>query len=390
MKVLVVNSGSSSLKYRLFDMRTEQALISGHIDGIGLERCKCIIKTPDYSVDRKHSFRTHVDAIVYALKSLREFGAVSELSEITAVGHRVVHGGEYYSEAALIDKKVISRIKELSELAPLHNPPNLAGIVACKKLLPKARQVAVFDTAFHQTMKPEKFLYALPYELYSKHRIRRYGFHGISHKYASLQAAKVLGRKDARIITCHLGNGASVAAIKDGKSVATSMGFTPLEGLIMGTRSGDIDPAILVYLNAHKEFHIRNINEMLNKKSGLLALSGSSPDVRDLKKKAAAGDERARLAISMFAERVAFYVSGYASFLGGVDAIVFTAGIGEGAWGIRAKVLSMLAHLGVKCDTRANAKGHAIISSHDSKAMALVIPANEELQIARETISRLG
>ncbi|MBN2142256.1 acetate kinase, partial [Candidatus Woesearchaeota archaeon] len=334
MKILTINSGSSSLKYKLFDMSTEKAIISGHVDGIGLDRCKYKLSFGGSRIEKKIPFKDHVDAIIFSLKSLKEYGAVKDFSEIRAVGHRVVHGGEYYSGPVLIDSTVIRRIGDLSDIAPLHNPPNLAGILACRKILKSTPQIACFDTAFHQTLKEDQYMYPLPRQLYTKYKIRRYGFHGLSHKFVSQQAIKLLGKKESKIITCHLGNGSSITAVQNGKSIATSMGFTPLEGLIMGTRSGSIDPAILCFLLMRKAYTPLSLNKMLNKESGLLGLSGLTQDVRDLRKKAREGNLRAKLAIRMLAERVAFFIAGYTAFLGGLDAIVFTAGIGEGAYSV--------------------------------------------------------
>jgi len=385
MKILVLNSGSSSLKYKLFSMHNEKPLLSGHVDGIGLDRCSAKIITSDKAEERKAPVKDHVDAVMLALKSLREKKVIRDYTEINAVGHRVVHGGEHYSEPVLIDDKVIRTIRELFDLAPLHNPHNLAGILACKKMLPRTPQVAVFDTAFHQTLLPEAYLYALPYELYEKHRIRRYGFHGTSHKYVSEQATKLLGKKESKIITCHLGNGASITAVKNNKSVDTSMGFTPLEGLIMGTRTGSIDPAIPLYLARHKSYKINDLDDLFNKKSGLLGISGLTRDVRDLHRASLKGDRRARLALRMFARRAAFYIGGYIALLGGLDALVFTAGIGEGAWFIRRDICRYLEPLGIIIDDKLNKKNQIIISKPNSKIKVYVIPTDEELQIARET-----
>jgi len=389
MKVLVINSGSSSVKYKLFDMAKDELLLDGHVNGIGLDRCSVKIKWRGTEIETNQNCGTHVDAILFAFKSLKEKAIITSYSDIDAIGHRVVHGGEEYSKSVLIDDHVIRTVKSISDLAPLHNPSNLAGIVACKKLLPDTPQVAVFDTAFHQDMPREHYLYALPYDMYTQHRIRRYGFHGISHKFISERAYKLLGKKEANIITCHLGNGASVSAIKNGKSIMNSMGFTPLEGLMMGTRSGDFDPAILIYLNAHKEFHIRDLNELVNKKSGLLGVSGITQDVRDLTKKELAGNERAKLALDMFSLKVAFYIGGYASLLNGVDAIVFSGGIGEGAASVRDRILRKLEYLGVQFSAAENKKNSIVLSTPKSRVKVYIIPTNEELQIAKETVSVL-
>jgi len=402
MKILVLNSGSSSLKYKFIDMLDERVIFSGHVDGIDLQRClvkfdfkeKKGNKTINRHEEQHQTVHDHVDAVLLALKSLRSHNIINDYSEINAVGHRVVHGGEHHSKPTLIDDHVVKGIRELCELAPLHNPDNLAGIMACRKMLPKTPQVAVFDTAFHQTMAPENFLYGLPLEFYKKYKIRKYGFHGPSHKYVSEQAAKLLGVKrksgaakenDVRIITCHLGNGASITAIKGGKSVVTSMGFTPLEGLVMGTRSGSIDPAVPLYLCQYKGYSARGIDSILNKKSGLFGLSGATPDVRDLYKMAVRGHKRAKLALDIFVNRVAFYIGGYAALLNGVDAIIFTGGIGEHAWFLRKPICSYLSHLGIRIDDKANKRSDIIISSALSKIKVFVIPTNEELEIARET-----
>jgi acetate kinase len=373
MNFLVINSGSSSLKYKLFDMKTEGSLFSGHIDGIGVENCVFRVNFGSKKYERKMLVEDHVDALMLALKSLKDFGCIKGYSEISAIGHRVVHGGDFFHGPVLIDSQVIRRIGQLSEIAPLHNPPNLAGILACKKLLPRTPQVACFDTAFHQSMSEENYLYGLPYDFYKKYRIRKYGFHGLSHKHVSSQAYNLLGKKEARVITCHLGNGASIAAIKSGKSVCTSMGFT-----------GSIDPAIILYLYLHKEHSVRKINDILNKQSGLLGLSGITRDVRDLHKLSIKGNEMAKRALAVFANRVAFYIGGYAALLGGVDAIAFTAGIGEGAWYLRREILKDLGYLGVKLDLKANRQGNIIISAPDSKVRVYIIPSNEELEMARE------
>ena len=398
MKVLVINAGSSSLKYVLFEMSTEKALLSGHIDGIGMERCVLKIKNASSSMEYAIKVKDHVDSIMVALRSLKEHKVIKEYSEISAIGHRVVHGGESYSKPTIITEPVIKKIEELSELAPLHNPANLAGIIACKKILPKVPQIAVFDTAFHQTMEKEDYLYALPQALYKKYKIRRYGFHGPSHKYVSEQAIKLLGKNevtgakasnDTKIISCHLGNGASITAIKNKKSVINSMGFTPLEGLIMGTRSGDIDPGLLFFLE-RKGFSINEMDGILNKESGLLGISGITSDVRDLQKQKLKGSKQAKLALDMFARKVAFYIGGYTALLNGVDCIVFTAGIGEGGWFVRKPICDYLSHLGVKLDLNANKSNQIIVSSPLSKVKVFVIPTNEELEIARETNLLIG
>jgi len=385
MKILVLNSGSSSLKYKLFNTETEKALLSGHVDGIGLDRCFVKLAVGDKEEEKKVLVKDHVDAVMLALKSLRDKGVIQKYSEIDAVGHRVVHGGEYYSQPTIIDEKVIRRVKQLFDLAPLHNPPNLAGILACRKMLPKIPQIAVFDTAFHQTMPPKAYLYALPYELYEKYKIRKYGFHGTSHKFISHQAIKLLGKKESRIITCHLGNGASLAAVLNGKSIDTTMGFTPMDGLVMGTRAGEMDSDIPLYLIKEKGYKIKEMEEILNKKSGLLGISGLTQDVRDLRKASLNGNKRAELALSLFAHRVAFFIGGYMALLKGLDALVFSAGIGEHAWHVRRDICKYLEPLGVELDLELNKKNQLLVSKPSSKVKIYIIPTNEELQIARET-----
>lgn len=385
LKILVLNSGSSSLKYKFFDMNTEKALISGHVDGIGLDRCFVKLEFDDKVEEKNVVVKDHVDAVMLALKSLKEKNIIKDYSEINAVGHRVVHGGEYYSQPAIIDDRVIRRIKELFDIAPLHNPPNLAGILACRKMLPRIPQIAVFDTAFHQTMPPHAYLYGLPYELYEKYKIRKYGFHGTSHKYVSEQAIKLLGKKDAKIITCHLGNGASLAAIRNGKSVDTTMGFTPVDGLLMGTRVGELDPDIPIYLMRDKGFKLKEVEEILNKRGGLLGVSGLTQDVRDLWKAKLRGNKRAKLALDLFAFRTAFFIGGYIAILGGLDALVFSAGIGEHAWHVRRDICSYLTPFGIEIDQELNKKNHLLISKPHSKVKVYIIHTNEELQIAKET-----
>jgi acetate kinase len=385
MKILVLNSGSSSLKYKFFDMSTEKALISGHVDGIGLDRCFVKIKIDDNEEEKKELVKDHVDAVILALKSLKQKKIIKNYDEIDAIGHRVVHGGEKYSQPTLIDEKVIREIEMLFDLAPLHNPPNLAGILACRKMLPKTPQIAVFDTAFHQTMPPEAYLYGLPYDLYEKYKIRKYGFHGTSHKYISEQAMRLLGKRESRIITCHLGNGSSLAAIRNGKSIDTTMGFTPMDGLVMGTRVGEMDSDIPLYLIRDKGFKLSEVEEILNKKSGLLGISGLTQDVRDLRKASLKGDKRAKLALSLFAFRTAFFIGGYIAILGGLDALVFSAGIGEHAWHVRRDVCRYLSSFGIELDEKLNKANQAVIvSKPTSKVKVYVIPTNEELQIAKE------
>ena len=311
------------------------------------------------------------------------------MEDIGAVGHRVVHAGEKYAYSVKITQDVIDALEECTDLAPLHNPPNLLGIAACKELMPNTPMVGVFDTAFHQTMNPEVFIYAIPYEYYDKYRVRRYGFHGTSHKYVAERAAEILGKdsNNFKVITCHLGNGASITAVKDGKCINTSMGFTPLEGLVMGTRSGDIDPAIISFLAEKEGISVDAVNTILNKKSGVMGISGVSSDFRDLETAAEEGNQRAELAIKVFAHRVKFYIGAYIAELNGADAIVFTAGVGENDIGMRSLILQEMDHLGIRLDEKANdVRGkERIISTEDSKVKVLLVPTNEELMIARDT-----
>lgn len=395
MKVLVVNCGSSSLKYQLIDMDNEYALAKGIVERIGIEgsiltqkvegREKYIIKTP---------METHKTAIKLVLEALVDEtnGVIKSMDEIGAVGHRVVHGGEFYSESVIIDEKVMENIRACVKLAPLHNPANLIGIEVCKELMPTTPMVVVFDTAFHQTMPKEAYVYSIPYELYTAHAIRRYGFHGTSHKYVSAKAAEMLGKdiKDLKIITCHLGNGASITAIKDGKSIDTSMGFTPLEGVPMGTRSGNIDPAIIVYMMQDLSMSFDEVSDLLNKKSGIFGVSGISSDFRDVEDAADnKGNARAQLALKIFYSQVRKFIGSYAVTMGGVDCIVFTAGLGENSPETREAVCEGLEFIGVKLDkTKNKVRGKAEnISAKGAKVSVLVIPTEEELMIARDTKS---
>lgn len=391
MKILVINCGSSSLKYQLIDMQTEDALASGLVERIGIEGSILTQKVPGkdkYIIESPMS--DHKDAIKFVLEALVHTtnGVIKDMAEITAVGHRVVHAGEKYSTSVLITDEVMTALEDCIKLAPLHNPPNIIGINACKALMPDTPMVAVFDTAFHQTMPKEAYTYALPYELYAKNRIRRYGFHGTSHKYVSDEAAKLLNKdiKDVKIITCHLGNGASVTAIKNGVSVDTSMGFTPLEGLVMGTRCGDIDPAIIKYLNEELNLSIKEIDNILNKKSGLTGLSGVSSDFRDITTAIREGNERASLAFNVFCYRVKQYIGSYIAAMNGVDAVIFTAGVGENVALVRETIAGNLDFFGIKLDkAKNNVHGTVEISAEDSKVKVFVIPTNEELVIARDT-----
>lgn len=393
MKVLVINCGSSSIKYQLFDMETEETLAKGLVEKIGEEVSLLSQQTKKGRTEREVKVSNHRQGLRLIIDSLldKSQGVIRNTSEISATGHRAVHGGDAFIESTLIDDMVIQTIKKFQTLAPLHNPPNLAGIEAAKNLLPDVPHVAVFDTAFHQTMPRKAFIYPLPHEFYEKHGIRRYGFHGTSHRYVAQKAAQILGRnlRDLKIITCHLGNGCSMTAVDRGKSVDTSMGFTPLEGLPMGTRCGDIDPSIIFFIAEKEGLSLEEINEALNRKSGLLGVSGVSNDVREIIKEAEKGNSRARLALDIFAYRVKKYIGAYAAVLGGVDALVFTAGIGENAADIRSEICKDLRFLGVKLDEDKNEdplKWQGMVSTEDSQVKVLVVPTWEEWIIARDTL----
>lgn len=393
MNILVINCGSSSLKFQLIDAESEKLIAKGLCERIGIEGSQLVYQPAGGEKEKTVSpMVDHTSAIGLVLDALtnEKTGVVKSLQEIGAVGHRIVHGGEKFANATLITDEVIEAIRACSDLAPLHNPANLIGIDACRKLMPGVPMVAVFDTAFHQTMPQEAYLYGLPYEYYEKYKIRRYGFHGTSHSYVSHRAAEVLGKEydTLKIIVCHLGNGASVSAVKEGRCVDTSMGLTPLEGLIMGTRSGDIDPAIMEFI-AHKEKkNIDEIMEILNKKSGVLGLSGNlSSDFRDLEDACLAGQEEGVRTMKAFAYRVAKYIGAYTAAMNGVDAICFTAGLGENSPLVREMVCSYLGYLGIELDEEQNRKRgeDLVVSRGDTATKVLVIPTNEELAIARET-----
>jgi len=393
MKILVINTGSSSLKYQLIDMTNESVLAKGLCDRIGIDNS--FLKHTKIGSDPvviEKDMGNHKMAMQEVIKALtdKKLGVISDMSEISAVGHRVVHGGEKFHDSVLIDDEVIKAIKDCIELAPLHNPPNIVGIEACKQIMPNTPMVAVFDTAFHQTMPRYAYLYALPYEIYEKYGVRKYGFHGTSHKYVAHRAAAMLKRpiEELKLITCHLGNGASVCAVKYGKSVDTSMGFTPLAGLAMGTRSGTIDPAVISFLMEKENMSVKEINDFLNKKSGVLGISGVSSDFRDIHAAADEGNERAQLAIDIFCYRVKKYIGEYAAVMGGLDAVIFTAGIGENNGIVRAQILKDMEYLGIFFDPEKNkVRGQEIdISAPGAKVRTLVIPTNEELAIARETL----
>ncbi|MBU5677379.1 acetate kinase [Alkaliphilus sp. MSJ-5] len=392
MKILVVNCGSSSLKYQLINMENEELIAKGLAERIGIDGS--VVKHETIGKEKvviEQNMDNHKAAIQIVLDALVDpnHGAIKSMDEISAVGHRVVHGGEEFSDSVLITDEVKKALEKCSDIAPLHNPPNLMGIHACEEILPNVPMVGVFDTAFHQTMPKASFMYALPYEMYEKHKIRKYGFHGTSHKYVANRAAEILGKPigDLKIVTCHLGNGASITAVDGGKSIDTSMGFTPLEGLAMGTRCGDMDPAIVTFLMEKDHLSCYEINEMMNKKSGVLGISGVSSDFRDIEQAAAKGNERAQLALDVYHKLVTKYIGAYAAEMGGVDAIVFTAGLGENSPDTRKEACKNLEFLGVKIDDeRNNVRGkETIVTTDDSKVKVLLIPTNEELAIARET-----
>lgn len=393
MNVLVINCGSSSLKYQLINSDTEDVLAKGLCERIGIDGRLVYQKAGCDKEITEAAMPTHKEAIQMVLDALvnDKTGAIKSLSEVNAVGHRIVHGGEKFASSVVITDEVLEAVAQCNDLAPLHNPANLIGINACKDLMPGVPMVAVFDTAFHQTMPEKAYLYGLPYEYYENYKVRRYGFHGTSHSFVSKETARFLGMdlKNSKIIVCHLGNGASISAVKDGKCVDTSMGLTPLEGLVMGTRSGDIDPAIMEYIAKKEDLDIAGVMNVLNKKSGLEGISGLSSDFRDLTAGAKEGNKRAIAAIEVFCYRVAKYVGSYVAAMNGVDAIAFTAGIGENVGLVREKVCSYLGYLGITLDAEANAKSgdDCVISAADSKVKVAVIPTNEELAICRETVA---
>ena len=395
MLVLVVNAGSSSLKYQLINMVDESILAKGIAERIGAKNASLVHQTTGKEqVKIQSNIANHQVAMRMVFDALTkpETGAIKDVCEISAIGHRVVHGGEDFSDSVLIDQKVIDVVKGLSELAPLHNPPNLMGIEAAMAILPDKPNIAVFDTAFHQSIPREAYVYALPYKLYTDLGIRRYGFHGTSHKYVARKAASILEargipKEKQRIVTCHIGNGVSFTAVKGGKSIDTSMGLTPVEGLVMGTRCGDIDPAIMPYLEKMKGYTSDEIDSLINKKSGLLGISGISNDMRDIENKAKEGNDRAKLAFDIFCYRGKKYIGAYAAAMGGLDAVVFTAGIGEHSPETRRMMCEGLEYLGVRINEEINAECHTEldISADEDGVRVLVIPTNEELAIARET-----
>ncbi len=392
MKILVINCGSSSLKYQLIDMQNEEVIAKGLAERIGIEGS--VLKHQPKGSDKitiERSMPTHKEALQTLVDALTDssYGVIKDMSEISAVGHRVVHAGEKFAYSVMLNDDVMNALKECIEIAPLHNPPNIMGIEACRQIMPDVPMVGVFDTAFHQTMPKEAYIYAIPYEFYEKYKIRRYGFHGTSHKYVSERAAEMLGKPvdQLKIITCHLGNGASIAAVKHGKSVETSMGFTPLEGLAMGTRSGDIDPAIVKYISDKENVSVAEVDQILNKKSGVLGISGVSSDFRDIEEAAEKGNERAKLALDVFVHKVKKYIGAYTAVMNGVDAIVFTAGLGENSAETRSAICKDMCFLGIEIDEeKNNVRGKETdISKAGSKVKVLLIPTNEELMIARDT-----
>jgi acetate kinase len=393
-KIIAINAGSSSLKFQLFEMPEETVITKGLVERIGLNDGIFTISVDGEKKEEITDIPDHEVAVKMLLEKLTGFGIINSLDEIEGIGHRVVHGGEVFSDSAIITDDVLDKISELSDLAPLHNPANITGIKAFQNVLPNVPAVAVFDTAFHQSMPESSFLYSLPYEYYEKFGIRKYGFHGTSHKYVSQRAAEMLGRPEeqVRLISCHLGNGASIAAIEGGKSIDTSMGFTPLAGVTMGTRSGNIDPALIPFIMEKTGSSAEEVLDILNKKSGMLAVSGFSSDLRDIEEQANEGNERAELALEVFANRIHKYIGSYASRMNGVDAIVFTAGIGENSTLIREKVLQGLEFMGVYWDPARNkVRGEeTFVNYPHSPVKVMVIPTNEEVMIARDVVEKAG
>lgn len=393
MKVLVINCGSSSLKYQLMNPETREVFAKGLCDRIGIDGSRMEYEVPnkDFEIEIKKPMPTHKEALELVIGELTnpEHGVIKSLEEVGAIGHRMVHGGETFTKSVLITPEVLKEIAENNELAPLHNPANIMGVETCMKLMPGKPNVAVFDTAFHQTMSPEAFMYPLPYEDYTELKVRKYGFHGTSHKYVSETMLKIMGHPEhSKIIVCHLGNGASITAVKNGKSIDTSMGLTPLEGLMMGTRCGDIDPASVLFVKEKRNLTDAEMDNRMNKKSGILGIYGKSSDCRDMENGVAEGDKRAILANNMFVYRIKIYIGAYAAAMDGVDAICFAGGIGENAANIRAEICDGLKYLGVKLDHKVNEtrqKGDVKLSAGDSKVLVYKIPTNEELVIAQDT-----
>ena len=390
MKVLVINAGSSSLKYQLMDPETKEVLAKGLCERIGIDGHLKHTPTGKDVFDADMDLPDHDEAIKQVLQLLthNHYGVIKDINDIDAIGHRVVHGGEEFTHSVLIDKKVIKEIEACIPLAPLHNPANIVGIKACQEAMPGKPMVAVFDTAFHQTIPPRAYMYALPYRFYTENKVRRYGFHGTSHEYVSRRAAEMCGKPldELRLVSCHLGNGASTCAIKYGKSIDTSMGFTPTDGLPMGTRSGAVDPSIVEYIARVRGYSAERVENILNKESGMLGLSGVSSDFRDLEKAAAEGNERAALAIEIFCYKVTKRIGSGAASMGGIDGVIFTAGVGENSSTIRAKIMEDLGFLGFKLDPKKNdTRQESIVSADDSDSYIFVIPTNEELMIALDT-----
>jgi acetate kinase len=395
MHILVINSGSSSIKFKLYEAESELLLMSGTVGRIGEDGSYIQCKTQSGELLNGQLIPDHaagLEAIMAALVG-KPFGVLNSLDDISAVGHRAVHGGSLFTGSVVVDDEVIAKLEECSPLAPLHNPANLMGILEARRLLPGVPQVAVFDTAFHQTMPPQAYLYALPYEYYEQHKVRRYGFHGSSYRFVSSRVAEIIGRpiEDVRMVVCHLGNGASMAAIVGGQSVDTTMGLTPLEGLMMGTRSGDIDPGIIFYLQRHLGMGMDEIDDLLNRRSGFAGISGAGNDLRDIEQRAGEGDERCRLAIDMYCYRIRKYIGAYAAVMGGIDALVFTGGVGENSSVVRERVCGGLEFLGIRVDGQANADSHsgerAIDGGGVSAVRVLVVPTDEEIVIVRDTMT---
>ena len=391
MKILVINCGSSSLKYQLFDMDNEEVLVKGLVERIGIDGSRLKQEKGDDEYIIEEDMKDHTEAVKHVFDAITdtENGVIADLSEIDAVGHRFVHGGEKITKSVVIDDQVKEAVREYSKFAPLHNPANMMGLEACEKLLPNVKNVAVFDTAFHQSMPEENFLYGIDYKYYEDQAVRKYGFHGTSHDFITQKTAKVLEKdqKDLNMISCHLGNGSSICAVKEGKSFDTTMGLTPLEGLVMGTRSGDLDPTVVTFLMNEYGYDTKKMDNVLNKESGVLGVSGVSSDFRDLENAANDGNKRADIALKMFANRAKRYVAGYIAEVGSVDAIVFTGGIGENSATMRADIMKGFEQFGIKIDPEKNnvRGGCHSISTDDSKVKVFVIETNEELMIARDT-----
>lgn len=391
MKILVINCGSSSLKYQLFDMDNEEVLVKGLVERIGIDGSRLKQEKGDDEYIIEEDIKDHTEAVKHVFDAItdKENGVISDLSEIDAVGHRFVHGGEKITKSVVIDDEVKEAVKEYSKFAPLHNPANMMGLEACEKLLPNVKNVAVFDTAFHQSMPEENFLYGIDYKYYEDQAVRKYGFHGTSHDFITQKTAKVLEKdqKDLNMISCHLGNGSSICAVKEGKSFDTTMGLTPLEGLVMGTRSGDLDPTVVTFLMNEYGYDTKKMDNVLNKESGVLGVSGVSSDFRDLENASNDGNKRADIALKMFANRAKRYVAGYMAEIGKTDAIVFTGGIGENSATMRADIMKGFEQFGIKIDPEKNnvRGGCHLISTDDSKVKVFVIATNEELMIARDT-----